>query len=542
MRRRAVTTINALLRDAGALSSSGKFGLAKSLYRRALEMAPDNGRIHFRLGCLYGHLGDHAAAFSHLQQAARLLPHSVDPPMATGDLHASLDRWDEAAVSFEEILRIDPRNKQARLKLIESRRHQRRFEEAERAVRGALQMFPDDSDFLGGLGLILTDLGRAGDAIEPIQRALQIKPDDAELHMLLANVHRNSGRLEEAVACGQRAVELNPTSLARMNLGIDQLRIGRLREGWTNYRAVSDERFEEQQTVYNRYAAEVWDGAALNGRTLVVYAQEGLGDTILHARFVRLAAERAGRPVVLAVQPELVELLADTPGTSEVLPLSLDSAGLFRHFDYRISLLSLPLVLGTAEKTIPPPHLPVRVSAGAEAFWREKLAGVGGPKVGLRWAGHSNFVDDRLRSVCLDAFAPLAAIGDVTFVSLQVGPPAGEILSGSHGLNILHAPEGLADFTCTAALLRQLDLVISTCTSVPHLAGALGVETWLLVPFVPFWTWNVNHPADTPWYPRHRLFRQPDHGDWTSPIDRICSALAERVAVGAHFADFERIS
>jgi hypothetical protein len=219
-----------------------------------------------------------------------------------------------------------------------------------------------------------------------------------------------------------------------------------------------------------------------------------------------------------------MELLGDIPGIAQIVPRTGDRL----RADCYISLLSLPGLFGTTEETIPSPLLPIRVPEEAEAFWRRRLDGMSGLKVGLGWAGDPNYVEDRTRSMHLEMFAPLAAVKGLNLISLQLGPRSEEVRSGNHGLEILHVPEELAPFGKTAALLRELDLVISSCTSVPHLAGTLGIETWLLLPYVPPPWWNAYRRNDTPWYPRHRLFFQPRHGDWGSVVARVCEELASR--------------
>jgi ADP-heptose:LPS heptosyltransferase len=196
--------------------------------------------------------------------------------------------------------------------------------------------------------------------------------------------------------------------------------------------------------------------------------------------------------------------------------------------DCYISTYGLPALFSASEAEIPSGLLPVRIAE--DAAWRDRLAKIGGIKVGICWAGSPAYQEDRYRSMRLESFAPLAEIRGLSLVSLQIGSPADEILSGRHGLKILHAPQELSPLTKTAALMRELDLVISVDTVIAHLAGALGVETWLLLPYVSHWVWNVHRPNDTPWYPTHRLFRQQRMNDWTPVIERVCVELRSRIA------------
>jgi tetratricopeptide (TPR) repeat protein len=626
-------SVESLLLDVQELRRAGRLDMAEAACRRALSLEPENGQIHFQLGCLYAQVGNPGGAVGSLREAARLMPQAVEPPLALGELFmltgrigdaieaftraygidpnfapaaiklagalscagrhseagellvgvverdpadarariqlasilnaqqrwaeaepharaaldlapgsaeaahwlatalAGQDRLDEAEQLFERAIRLDSGLIDSHLNLVQiydrlSRRAdlERAAGSAERAVRRALERRPDDGFLLEALGVVLMKADRFDDAVVVLSRAAKANPASGELRHQLARAFIGKGDFEQAVACGLRAVELLPAPHIRQHLGQAQILAGRRAEGWRNHAC------DGGPTAIPRYDAPLWDGSPLEGRTLLVRSEHGLGDAIQFARFLPLAAERAGGPVLFECQPELMELFADLPGIARIVPRPRIGSSPAVSFDVQASQLILPALLGVTEKTIAPALLPFRISAQAAAMWRERLSGLKGLKVGLRWAGNPSFADDRLRSLHLDAFAPFAAVGGVSFVSVQDGPPAAEIGTGGHGLEILHVPEGLADLTATAALLQQLDLLISTCTAVPHLAGALGVETWLLLPFVPHWCWSVDHPDDTSWYPRHRLFRQPKHGDWQSVIERVAGELARRAA------------
>jgi hypothetical protein len=349
---------------------------------------------------------------------------------------------------------------------------------------------------------------------------LRIEPESALIFEHLACACSRKGAFEEAVAYGLKSVELDPNPRVRWHLAEDQMRTGRYREGWKNLRAMDE--------LTGRANPEPkWDGSALDGRTLVAYAVAGLGDTIQFVRFLPQAIERARGTVIFECQPGLVELLGDMPGVAAVVPQRPDPYPA----DCYVSLMALPDVLQTTEETLPSGLLPARIPEEAMAVWRERLAGLSGLKVGLCWSGKPDTHIDQARSTHLETFAPLATVKGLSLVSLQLGHRADEVLSASHYLDILHVPEDLSPMTKTAALMRQLDLVISVDTSIAHLAGALGVETWLLTSLQSIW-WDEHRPHDTIWYPRHRLFRQRRRYDWEALIERVRSELAARATSG----------
>jgi hypothetical protein len=377
------------------------------------------------------------------------------------------------------------------------------------------------------VGVALSDLERYEEAIPYFERAAGADPSYTDALHHLARTCSRCGRLEEAVQYGAGLVEIAPGAQARYDLSLDQIRTGRYLEGWQNF---EQREHVDGQSVRPTGNCPKWDGSPLNGGTLLVRWEGGMGDTIQFARFLPRAFERACGTVVLECRPSLMELLCDAVAPVKLVPGPVDIANPPEPYDFQVSIVSLPAIFGTTEETIPPAILPIRVPEEERAAWRQRLSGLAGIKVGLCWAGSTIYYDDNNRSVRLESLAPLADIEGLHLVSLQLGPPADEIDAGRHGLDILHLPEELSPFTKTAALMRELDLVISVDTVIAHLAGALGVETWLLLPFVSHWIWNAYRPNDTPWYPTHQLLRQPRPRDWDAVVARVRDELVRRIA------------
>jgi hypothetical protein len=265
--------------------------------------------------------------------------------------------------------------------------------------------------------------------------------------------------------------------------------------------------------------APKWDGSDLNGRRILLYGEQGLGDSIQFARYIPMVAQRGGR-IVLACQPELVDLLKQIQPLEECVP----NDRVPPPHDVYCALLSLPAVLGTRPETIPAsvPYLtpdPVKTE-----FWRKRLEGETRRKIGLAWAGRPIHPNDRNRSMSLSQLAGLADVPDAAFYSLQ--KREGSEQAAHAPMPLTDWTSELHDFTDTAALMANLDLIISVDTSVVHLAGALGRPVWVLLPFIPDWRWMFDR-TDSVWYPTMRLFRQPALGDWKTPIGKLLEALRQ---------------
>jgi hypothetical protein len=336
---------------------------------------------------------------------------------------------------------------------------------------------------------------------------------------------------EEAERNCREALALRPDyKEARANLALALLMQGRLEEAWPAYEARWD--VEAMGGPAPVLAQPRWTGQTLNGETVLLYAEQGFGDTLQFCRYTPMVAAAGGR-VVLVVPKALRHLMTTLDGVAEVLSEEDD---IRIHCDYHCPLLSLPFAFNTSLDTIPAtiPYL-----HADPAPWSETLAGLSraevGPhrlKVGLVWAGKSRTAQphavaiDKRRSMRLTDMAPLFTVPNCTFVSLQLGPPAAQMQALPEGAELHDVSHRLNDWSDTAALVAGLDLVIAVDTAVAHLAGALGKPVWMLNRFDSCWRWFL-HRDDTPWYPTMRQFRQTSRGDWKGVIERVKLALTE---------------
>lgn len=349
---------------------------------------------------------------------------------------------------------------------------------------------------------------------------LLLAPESPETLLNLGYALDKLGRDEEALSCYAAVLAFSPgNAKARYNRGIHLLRAGNLAAGFTDYEA----RFAAMQNADNRrYEQPRWDGSPLNGRSILVYGEQGLGDTLQFCRYIPLIAELGGR-VLLEVQQPLVSLLATLAGVEQVVAKSGQPPLTACH----IPLLSLPHLFGTTLATVPAPIPYLVPDSSKVVLWRQLLADDQLYRIGVVWSGSAANPMDRERSCPLSELAPLFTLPGCSCYSLQVGSAAVEIATLPHGACLNDLTSHLTDFSDTAALVANLDLVITVDTAVAHLAGALGKPVWLLLAYRPDWRWMLGR-NDSPWYPAMRLFRQPCPGDWAAAVQKMVQLLPEQ--------------
>jgi len=356
------------------------------------------------------------------------------------------------------------------------------------------------------------------EAMVNCERAIEIKPDDAEVYYNMGTLLGNQGRYNEAINYYKQAIQLRSDhARAHLNLSLALLLLQRFTEGWKEY---SWRRETDSNRSYYQRCSEkaIWDGCSFAGKRLLVACEQGLGDSIHFARYLPLVKARGGTVIFETWKPllALFQQLADVDKLAEVSSYDLSDSS----FDYYVPLLDLPMIFDTDLDTIPAnvPYLyadQVKARCWKDKFDTEKF------NVGIVWAGSSEHGNNHNRSCLLEHFAPLTKIKGVRLYSLQKDPAAGQLAN-------LPEVTGLADefedFTDTAAVIDNLDLVISVDTAVAHLAGAMGIPVWTLIPFAPDWRWMLDRD-DSPWYPTMKLFRQEKYGDWEGVFAHVAEQL-----------------
>lgn len=386
----------------------------------------------------------------------------------------------------------------------------------------AIGLNPDMLEAHHNLGIVFKDKGRFDDAIMCFQRVIQLKPDHAGAYYNFGNTLVAKGQFNEALQSYQKAIEIDPDFAdAHWSIALLNLRYGNFEKGWKGY----EWRWKLKDIMVERdFSQPLWDGSDvnINGKTILLHAEQGLGDTIQFIRYAPLVAGKDAN-VIIECQKELVSLLHSVDGVQQIIARD----GPLPEFDFHCPLLSLPFVFKTTLFTIPDKVPYIQADSNLMEHWRNKLSNDDTQvKIGLVWAGDPRLKYGQDRSCPLEKFAPLAQFDNITFYSLQKGGPSRQVFTPPKGMRIIDYSIEMNDFSETAALIENLDLTISVDTAVAHLAGALGKPIWTLLPFVPDWRWMLNR-EDSPWYPTMKLFRQPSRGDWESVIDRIKDALKD---------------
>ena len=438
-----------------------------------------------------------------MERAARLY--------AAGDLEG-------AKSACRDILRADPRYFFALHLLATIAAREERWEECLRHATDALALDPRHVEVLCNRGAALRMLGRPEEALADYDRALALAPGKAEIlnnrGVALAALNRHA----EAIACYDAALAAAPDyARAGFNRGVSRMLTGDFAGGWADheYRWRGGDRPIEPPASRK----PPWNGREdIRGKTVLLGAEQGLGDLLMFSRYARLLRERGAR-VVLEAHPPLAALLQGMDGVDQVIALG---EALPPH-DYHVPIMSLPLAFGTRMETIPRDVPYVSAAPGHVARWRAKLGSARRPLVGLAWSGSATLRNDRSRSIPLARLDALRE-ANAAFVALQKDIRDADRPHLAGARPILHFESELADFRDTAALASLMDVVVSVDTSLAHLAGAMAKPTWILLPFSPDWRWLLGRD-DSPWYPTARLFRQPRPGDWETPIRAVAEAL-----------------
>jgi Tfp pilus assembly protein PilF len=399
---------------------------------------------------------------------------------------------------------------------------QKRYRQAIEAYRRAISIQPQFPVALNNLGNSLRYDYQPDAAEDCFRQAIALKPDYVNAHKNRGTLHVWTGNLDLAFQCYRDALNLSDGDAElHRNLGVLHLLKGNFADGWREYRW----RWQCPDMPRPQYSQPVWQGESLAGKTILLYAEQGLGDTLHFIRFAKQMRQLADR-VIVHGQPSLGSLLSQMPGIDLWIP---NSFAVDQAFDYHCSLIDAADRLDTQLDSIPADTPYITVPTYLNNYWADWFSKLPpGRKIGLAWQGNPDHQADTFRSFPLATFEPLATLNDAQLIAIQHGPGVEQIAGWSAKKPLLKLPEGIDStngaFMDTAAIFNQLDLIITSDTSVAHLAGALGRPVWLLLSVVPDWRWLLDRD-DTPWYRSMRLFRQRTQGDWNEVVDRIVSEL-----------------
>ena len=507
-----------------ALHALGQLDDAARIFRRVLELAPGSLDGLTNLASVLKDSGRFDEAIVCFQKALVKKPDYAEVHNNLGGIFRELDRLEDAIPCFEAAIRCQPRYVDAHANLGHALRDMKRPEDAMSAYMNTLELAPNHAEALSNLGAILLELGQTDQAFRLISQAISLKPDYARAHCNMGVVQMEVGQFDMAEQSLNRSIDLDPNDAeTRFNLAFLNLVQGRYDTGWLLYEWRHRLKSHRRYAPRFAYSQPVWRGEPpFSTGTLLIWGEQGLGDSIQFVRFIRGAVDMGWR-VLLDVPPPLRRLFSGLEGA-----FVIDDAERLPEFDAHCPMMSLPQRFGvTLEGIFGQPYLFPAESDVSQ--WSETLSTIPGLKVGLNWRGNPDHTRDRTRSLSAAEAAPLAGIPGVTLVSLQRDGTDAELSEfKKHGEIVSFGPD-IGDFAKTAALLKTLDLVISIDSAACHLAGSVGVPVWTLLEFTADWRWLLKRD-DTPWYGSMRLFRQDRPGDWSSVINAVKAGLAVSVA------------
>jgi tetratricopeptide (TPR) repeat protein len=523
--------VSRMLRRALRAHEQGEFDKAERLCNAVLRHHRDNFDALHVLGQIHCRRGRLDTALALIQAALKADLGRADGFSSLGLVFHSLRRFRDALTSYDEGLRIAPDNAELLnrrgVALLELRRPGEALDCFDRIIAAD----PGHFDALGNRGNALIKLNRPAEALDAYDRGLLITPENAQLLTNRAVALRRLDRPHEAAMSASKALVNKPNfAEAQFVESVARLTLGDFSAGWRGY----ESRWAVGLLASQRrsFTAPLWLGKEpLDGKTILLHAEQGSGDTIQFVRFAPLVAAR-GATVILEVQRELARLLSPMPGIAVVVARGQQLPS----FDFHCPLLSLPLAFATEPATIPADIPYIAPADGEVTLWRERLP-QRRPLIGLAWSGASSHDNDLNRSMRLAALAPLFDMPDIAFVSLQRDVREEDAVLLQDCENVHRIGAEFRDFADTAAVIKVLDAVISVDTAVAHLAGAMGKPLFLMLHFAADFRW-LRERRDSPWYPTARLFRQPEFGDW----DSVIGAVSKELTRAAHYGPARKLS
>ncbi len=502
------------------LAARGSLDAAIDSYRRAIALSPRFAQANYNLGLAQESQGALPAAEASYRQAIAAKGDYLLAWQALAVLVQRQRRLDEAVAAYRHSLSLEPNQAVAHCNLASALKDLNRPQEALESYARALALDPNLAEAHFNQAVIYQSLKQNAEAEASYRRAIRARPGYIAALSNLGTVCKSLGRLDEAMDCYDQALAIDDRLAdPHRNRALLRLLRGNYAEGWPEYewrRSVPGMRRTE-------FAQPQWKGQPIPGQTLLLFAEQGLGDTLQFVRYAAMVKEQSAARVLFQCPQRLHALLSTVAGIDQLLagPVS-------QPFDCALPLLSAPAVFGATLSNIPADVPYLSADAERAALWERELAGTAGFKIGIAWQGNPAYEDDARRSVPLAAFAPLADCANVRLFSLQKEHGLEALAALADRLRIVDLGPRLDEdgdaFVDTAAVMKNMDLIVTSDTATAHLAGALAVPVWLLLPDLPDWRWLLDRD-DSPWYPTMRLFRQTDRGDWNGVLTRVAKAL-----------------
>src|SRR5262245_54345954 len=519
--RRGLPDLTGTFKQALAFHRTGRLADAENLYRQILETNPNHFDSLHLLGVVCGQRHKHGEAVRQIDAALKVNPNVASALNNRGLALEKLERLDEALASYDKAIALKPDFTEAFNNRGEALRKMKRLDEALASHDKAIALKPDYAEAFSNRGIALRELNRLDEALASYYKAIALKPDFAEAFNNRGKALLQLKRLDEALASYDQAIALKPDyAEGFQNRALCRLLAGQYEDGWKDY----EWRWEAKDFPGKRpnINAPLWRGEELRGRRLLVFDEQGLGDVIQFVRYLPLLVERQATVTLLTTR-KLFRLLRPLAKKMEVIGSTKDNDT----YDFQCALMSLPLRFNTDLSSIPDQVPYLAAEEKLVARWKARI-GEHGFKIGIAWQGNPKAPMDQGRSIPLAEFVPLSGLPGVRLISLQKHHGLDQIarLPASCKIETLgdDFDSGSDAFVDTAAAMESLDLIITSDTSIAHLAGALGRPTWLALRHVPDWRWMLDRD-DSPWYPTMRLFRQPERDDWRSVFDAIGQEL-----------------
>jgi tetratricopeptide (TPR) repeat protein len=504
--------------------STGRSDLAVQYLREALRHKPEYAAVRNNLCNILTQQGLLDEAIAGYREAIRLKPDYFEAHNNLGIALLQQGDAEASAACCREAIRLRPDYAEAHNNLGNALKHLGAYDQAWACYQQAIRIRPSCVEGYDNLGILLMEQGNFEAAIPWYRQALSLDPNFVQAHYNLGATLASLGRRSEASACYDRALHVRPDyAEAHAGRAFLWLQEGDFERGWPEY----EWRWKSKLFKMPAWGRPVWDGSPLAGRTILLHPEQGLGDIIQFIRYASLVKE-AGGTVLMSCPPALGPLLQSCPGIDRLVGLGPE----LPHFDVHAPLMSLPAIFKTTLATIPAKVPYLFADPELIVQWRRQLDGNGVLKIGIAWQGNSKYKEDRLQSIPLIHFAPLATLPHVRLFSLQKGPGVDQLPEATKRFPITELgsrlDEAAGAFMDTAAVIKNLDLVVTADTAIAHLAGALDVPVYLALSCCPDFRWLLDR-EDSPWYSTMRLFRQRQLGNWAEVFERIVAELTKMV-------------
>ena len=504
-----------------ALQELKQYQAAIVCYDKAISIQPGYALAYSNKGNVLQELEQYEAAMVSYDKAISLQPDLAEAYSNSSNTLYKLKQYEAAIIRCDKAINIHPDYAEAHCNRGNALQGLKQYDAAIASYDKAINIQRDYSDAYCNRGNALKELKKYDTAITDYKKAISIKPDYAVAYYNLGTTLGEIKQFEAAIESYDQAIALKPDyAQAHWNLSLVYLLLGNFKDGWQEYEwrwKIAD--FSKTGGV-KKLSQPLWLGTeSLQNKTILLYAEQGLGDIIQFCRYAPLVAD-LGAKVILEVPSSLTELLNDLDGVSQIITYGDE----LPEFDYHCPLLSLPRAFKSGVDNIPSSTPYLKTSKSKVDKWGIRLGKKINPRIGLVWSSISSFEHDSKRSLTLAELLPALPKDGFEYICLQkeIKPCDQEVLNSNPQIRFFG--NELLDFTDTAALINCVDLVVSTCTSVPHLAGALDKKTWLLIAYSPDWRWMLDR-VDSPWYPSITLLRQSSNGNWYDVLEKLKASL-----------------